>query len=865
MSSELILSFMKIKTKILLAVVGGIVLASCITGFTAHQMMREFLFAQVEARLGEAAKKVEERVERFLQDKEREVQLLSKNPKLKLFMFDSTKVEVNEIVSMLKFVAHNFHDIIILDKDGKEIIKIIDRKISSHLTSQEKQEFFREARKAGLYVNPLFIHEVHLGVPDRLYAQKIFNIYEEFAGVLVAHVSYQRLGEIIGDVSFGEEGAGYLLNGEGYLVSGLQGGRPERYLKKDEKPNESFYNIVQRQRRQGEGFLRTMFKGVDSLVSYRLIPSQKWVVVMTLPYDVFARGLQKLKGLLFGVSLMVIVFGSFVGVFIATRVARPLQLLADSSEAIADGDFSKKVLVTTKDEVGMLALAFERMRLNLQEVVESLKHHIAELDEARRVVDSNYHRQIFLNRLVESSLREDSLDEILQQLIDQLMISPWITLEPRGAVFVVDPISRTLVMKVQKGLGLELQEGCSHIPFGKCLCGKAAQTKETVFSSHVDDKHEIQYVDMKEHVHCCVPIVSAQKDVLGVINLYLEEGAQFDQGQIDFLKTVANVLASIIERKRAQESLSAANAELAASEKALQNMFDDLNKAHQILKETQGKLVQSEKMASIGQLAAGIAHEINNPAGFIGSNLQVLEQYWQNYLRFLLIVEDLQLTVMEKDFQKAQQAAEHLALLKEELRLDFMQDDINNLLHESQEGVDRIKKIVMDLRTFAREGHEASENIKIEEIVESVLGIVFNELKYKADLKKEYGQTAEVSCNAQKLGQVFVNLLVNAAQAIEERGEIMVKTYQKRDEVYVEVADTGKGIPKEKISRIFDPFYTTKPVGEGTGLGLSISYDIVKKHGGDITVDSGEGRGTTFTVMLPKSDKAKREEKKKTA
>jgi signal transduction histidine kinase len=162
-----------------------------------------------------------------------------------------------------------------------------------------------------------------------------------------------------------------------------------------------------------------------------------------------------------------------------------------------------------------------------------------------------------------------------------------------------------------------------------------------------------------------------------------------------------------------------------------------------------------------------------------------------------------------------------------------------------------VQKIVLDLRTFSREGSDLMEAVKVEDIIDSVLGIVQNELKYKAELKKNYGDTPLVMCSPQRIGQVFINFLINSAQAIEEKGTIEIKTYSQNGYVCIDFSDTGRGIKPEDLTKVFDPFFTTKPVGQGTGLGLSVSYEIVMKHNGDINVRSEVGRGTTFTVMLP--------------
>lgn len=336
------------------------------------------------------------------------------------------------------------------------------------------------------------------------------------------------------------------------------------------------------------------------------------------------------------------------------------------------------------------------------------------------------------------------------------------------------------------------------------------------------------------------------------------------------------VLHDITERKKAEDALKKANEDLTKSERAvralyedlegahaslkdreatLENMYTEMQKANEELRHAQRQLVQSEKLASIGQLAAGVAHEINNPLGFINSNLQTLEEYMMRLNQLLETMGNIKKAIQEEDLKKAALGLTVLTSMEESINLDFLKEDIKNLIKESQSGADRIRRIVIDLRTFAREDEEVVEMISLEEIVESILNIVHNEIKYKAELKKEYAKLPLVKCNSRKLGQVFVNLLVNAAQAIKEKGTIGIKTYEKEGYACVAITDTGQGIAEEDLNRIFDPFFTTKPIGEGTGLGLSISYDIIKQHGGDILVESDPGKGTTFTVILPLAEK----------
>lgn len=300
------------------------------------------------------------------------------------------------------------------------------------------------------------------------------------------------------------------------------------------------------------------------------------------------------------------------------------------------------------------------------------------------------------------------------------------------------------------------------------------------------------------------------------------------------------------------EDLRETNAELAASEKQLRKTLLNMEFANKELENAQHQLLQSEKMASIGQLAAGVAHEINNPIGFISNNMEILRDYVHNYTKILQCTDKLKQTIIDNDLTKAKNILDELKNLEQEINLDYMKTDVTTLLEHSSKGFERIKKIVTDLRTFAREEkNETMELFNVEEILDSVLNIVYSELKYKAELKKEYSNTPAVLCSPQRIGQVFINLLVNATQAIKDKGEIKIRTYTQDGYVAIDIADTGSGIPAENFQKIFDPFFTTKPVGRGTGLGLSISYGIVKKHGGDIQVTSKVGEGSTFTVRLP--------------
>ena len=286
----------------------------------------------------------------------------------------------------------------------------------------------------------------------------------------------------------------------------------------------------------------------------------------------------------------------------------------------------------------------------------------------------------------------------------------------------------------------------------------------------------------------------------------------------------------VTERKRIDAELLSRNKEL--------------TEVNAKLFQAQEQLLQAEKMASLGQLAAGVAHEINNPVGFVNSNLGSLQRYAEDLFRMLSAYE-----AHEQELPPAASAA--LRALKQDIDMDFLRDDVTSLLAESMEGMQRVKRIVQDLKDFSHVGESERQWANLERGLDSTLNMVRNEVKYKAEVVKEYAGIPDIECVPSQLNQVFMNLIVNAAHAIEERGTITVRTGSDQARVWVEVIDTGSGIAKEHLPRIFDPFYTTKPVGKGTGLGLSLSYGIVQRHHGSIDVSSEPGKGSCFRVTLP--------------
>ncbi|UXI69885.1 sensor histidine kinase [Tahibacter amnicola] len=281
-----------------------------------------------------------------------------------------------------------------------------------------------------------------------------------------------------------------------------------------------------------------------------------------------------------------------------------------------------------------------------------------------------------------------------------------------------------------------------------------------------------------------------------------------------------------------------------AAEQALQQRNDELEALNQKLAGTQLQLLQSEKMASVGQLAAGVAHEINTPIGFIGSNLSGMKRY----------VEDI-FALLDDYGQIETSAPPHLAQKlerrKTEIELDYLRDDVPQLLKESLDGIIQVAKIVKDLRDFSHLDEAEWQLTDVHQGLESTLNVIAHEIKDKIDVIRDYGQLPRIECLPFQLNQVFLNVLVNAVQALDGKGRITIRTRPEPDGIRITISDNGEGISPANIGRVFEPFFTTRPVGSGTGLGLSVAYSIVQTHGGTITIESEPGQGTTVTIRLP--------------
>ncbi|RME51100.1 MAG: FHA domain-containing protein [Deltaproteobacteria bacterium] len=367
----------------------------------------------------------------------------------------------------------------------------------------------------------------------------------------------------------------------------------------------------------------------------------------------------------------------------------------------------------------------------------------------------------------------------------------------------------------------------------------------------------------------CVPLRNMQ-EILGVI--YIDDRShpnRFGKEDLEFLsaigylagvasknayahKTIAE-LNRTLEDKVAQRTreLAQANQKLRESNALKSRLIEELDRsnkdleaAYALLKKTEAQLVQTEKMSAMGDLVSGIAHEINNPASFIRGNLGMLSEYISDFKKLLHLYDEIE-PARPEDRRR-------IEAFKKEIDFDFLLTDLDELIDALQEGHRRIDEIITNLRTFSKVDMAEIKPMRVQEGIEATLKLLLPKYRQRIEVIKEYQDVPEIECYAGQLNQVFMNILLNAFQAIEGEGKVWIHVAcREGGKIAIRITDNGCGIPKENFHRIFEPFFTTKEVGKGTGLGLAISYGIIERHGGKIEVESEVGKGTTFTIILP--------------
>jgi two-component system NtrC family sensor kinase len=340
-------------------------------------------------------------------------------------------------------------------------------------------------------------------------------------------------------------------------------------------------------------------------------------------------------------------------------------------------------------------------------------------------------------------------------------------------------------------------------------------------------------------------------EVVGMVGIANRPGG-YEEGHIEFLKPLLTTCGILTYAWRSEQRRRAAEQELEQQRRRQQEELEErVRQVTRELEARQAQLIHAEKLVSLGQMAASIAHEISGPVGFVASNVASLDEYTGVLLELLGLYQQVEQCLGSPPPESVAGLLEQVRTVREKKHLDEILQDLKELLGDSREGLNRIREFVQSLKTFVREESGSPQEADINQVLQMTLRMVRHECRGKCEMRLELAPLPRLRCFPTQLNQVFMNLLVNAAQAIEHRGEIHITSGVEGDEAVVRITDTGAGMSPETRARLFTPFFTTKPAGQGTGLGLSICYVIINRHNGRIDVESEPGRGSTFTVRLP--------------
>ncbi|MDW7774443.1 MAG: ATP-binding protein [Desulfobulbaceae bacterium] len=489
--------------------------------------------------------------------------------------------------------------------------------------------------------------------------------------------------------------------------------------------------------------------------------------VESLTRSVIARDRQQRA---INVFILILVFG-LIMFWITVRISRLSARVSDFTEEVLHGVPKQ---LAFGDEMDRLEDQYQRLT---EEVVSS-----------QEIIRRDYLFQSIISSILQMALKPVSLTKQLNHIMRAILTMPFLTPKARGSIYLLaedDP--QTLILKAQQGLPESVQNTCARVPFGKCLCGRSAGSREIVFAQCRDDRHETICADMDAHGHYCIPIVSGQA-VLGVINLYVEEDHPRDPDEEILLNSVANTLAGIIQRHQAQHEKQKLQIELA----------------------------QIEKLSALGRLTANVAHEIRNPLTLVGGFARRMS------------------------------------------KKHAMNDDEQKYLDIIISEVGRLEKILMNVLTFSKETILNLEYIDINVLINEIIDMYTDKLReHSIHLEKSYSADPRLMLDRSQMIGALSNLIANAIDAMPGGGTLFIASREEKLKgkpfLNLEIADTGAGIPEDKLDRIFEPFFTTKDLGRGTGLGLPICKKTIEDHGGLITITSRAGQGSTFTIHLPYS------------
>ncbi len=484
------------------------------------------------------------------------------------------------------------------------------------------------------------------------------------------------------------------------------------------------------------------------------------------------------------------------------------RLLAASTGATSQQEWydadSERWMQASRQSISLDAASGESLTL----------HMIKDITHEKRIaldLSRSLEQQNGLNLILRAIQTAQNPGQVLEVAVDHVLQISWLGVRTSAAAFLRR--GQEIRKVVSRNLSTSVDKGCARVEFGHCLCGQVAESGETIVCAHVDERHHYNYQGMVDHGHVILPL-KWQSQILGVLCFYLDAGEELEENRREFLEAVASVVATAIGR---------------------------LN--------YQSQLAQSERLSSVGMLAAGVAHEIKNPLGLTLTSVEWLDEDLPPILKHCRTLRER--LIEEVGAERAKTLLDDLG----ELRNDELLQDMAQCARNALDGVLRVRSIVRDLGIYSRADDNRLDRVSLVDVVERAINLAYNEIKYRARVTREFRQIPPILANEERLAQVFLNLLVNAAHAIDkgdpQNNEIRVGLWQEGDKVYAEVEDTGKGIDTADLPYLFEPFFTTKERGAGTGLGLYISHNIVTSLGGQIDVESTLGSGSRFVISLP--------------
>jgi len=714
---------------------------------------------------------------------------------------------------------------------------------------QADENWWQEAKKNGIYVSDVE-YDQSADVYSTDICIKVDDMSGNFAGVMKVVLNIE---DVINAIKEKQVSSNYktinikLINKKGEMI----------YETKEheifEKPHEHEFHLFSE---ADHGyFVLTRQDEEEYLVAYAHSKGYKdykgldWILTVEYDTEEILAPVAKLRNLIVIISLLITTSAVFLGFLISKTIAGFIGKLVVAATEIGTGKLDTKVEIKSNDEIGQLADAFNKMAGDLQKTTASIGEINQEIIQRKKVEEQLQANEQYLkaaNQQLEANEQQlKAANQQLQSEINQHEQTQKVLsnekdkvqkyLDVVGVMVIVFDNNHKVQLINHKGceiLGCEEKDILHKDWCGNFVPEQARDNVRIVLSELLEGK--IEQFEYHEN-----PILNkdGEQRLIAWHNAVLYK----EEGQIEAILSSGD---DITERKQAQETTRRAREEL-----------EETNKK---LKETQSQMVQNEKLASIGQLAAGVAHEMNTPVGFVASNFQTLESYIKKIRELLEIYNELTTEIETAEKTELLNKTNLINKFCDDKKIGFILEDIQDLFDDSREGIKRITGIIQNLRDFSRIDQSGSrDEYNLNDGINATLMVARNEIKYDADIETDFSEIPAVFCNSGQINQVFLNVLVNAAQAIksqekDKNGTIKVKTYATDEHVVCEICDDGPGIPPDKLSKIFDPFFTTKPVGKGTGLGLSVSYDIiVNKHNGELLVDSTLGKGAKFTIKLP--------------